>query len=379
MFDTKVLIPELRKQIGWRDHYDVLEVPALSAPLKISLTGEYFQDYHPVCDLKIVNAIKPDNQTMENYLDTKTNAAILQMCNEIILRKRRAEVTKGIISDTELIDEVASPSDTITSEGRFVGIAFKVLNTIGLKAQIKRFSLNLTTNQTLTVYLYHSSQKEALDTFSVVTENVPKIAWFSDKIINLEARNSAISGGIYYLGYYEEDLTGQALNVKEYDFEHWNCTSCNQRSDRKLSMGQIVENVEAMPFYCSDFTKLELPDPENIIIDYKYTWGLNVSMNLICDYTQFLIDNATSIKNLIGKSVVYAILKDAQYSQNLNFIEENVRLMIIRDLEGAKDSNYVNIADQLENEFIAVTYDQSSLSRICLASVAYHTPKYRQA
>ena len=379
MFDSKLVIPELRKLIGWREHYDVAQVPAFGdTTLGDSSTGEYYQDYHPICDLNIVKSVCPDNQNLETYLNEKTNAAILQMCNKILLDKREARISKGIIRDTELIDTTAWINDTITGESRFVGLAIKLMDNIGLKAVIKRFSGHFTTSQDLTFYLYHSSKKTPLKTFTL-SITAPDISWYDTEVIELSARLKDLSGGMYYFGYYEEDLTGFALNVSNYNWKSYQCVKCNQHSNRRANMSVVSNAVKIMPFYCINFTKLELPSPEDIIIDFNYTWGINLSMNVLCDYTQFLIDNAISMKNLIGLSVVYSILKDAQYTQNLNFIEENLRFQTVRDLEGAKDTNYVNIADQLDNEMKAVRYDQSSLSRTCLASFTYKTPLYNQA
>lgn len=377
MFNTALVITALNKLIGWRNHYDLTEVPALAASLNTSETGEFFQDYHPVCDLKVVNAIKPDNQDLDLYLQQKTDSAILQMVNEIILRKRDGRITKSIIQDTELIDSNAWTGDTIASSDRFVGLAIKTLNQIGLQAAIKRFSGHFTDNQTITFYLFHSSQKSHIKTYELVIDSAPDIKWFDTEEIILSARTKNISGGVYYFGYYEEDITGFALNVNNHNWT--TCGTCNGHSMRKRNMDVINNSVEVVPFYVDNFTKLELPSPENIEIDFDYTWGINFSMNVGCEYTQFILDNKISMKNIIGKSVVYAILKDCQYSQNLNFIEESVRHMIVRDLEGAKDSNYVNIADQLEREMKAVKFDQSKLSTSCLAADTYKTPNYGMA
>ena len=51
-------------------------------------------------------------------------------------------------------------------------------------------------------------------------------------------------------------------------------------------------------------------------------------------------------------------------------------MMIIRDLEGDKDTNYINIVDQLKDEIKAINFDHSKLSQPCLPCKNSNAPIY---
>jgi len=46
MFDNR-LIAELKKVVGWRDHFDTSQIPSLPRELTDTESGQYYQDFHP--------------------------------------------------------------------------------------------------------------------------------------------------------------------------------------------------------------------------------------------------------------------------------------------------------------------------------------------
>ena len=50
----------LRGLIGWKDHFDLTDIPALGAALNDSESGEYYQEKHPAVSLELISAMLPE-------------------------------------------------------------------------------------------------------------------------------------------------------------------------------------------------------------------------------------------------------------------------------------------------------------------------------
>ena len=75
MFDNRV-IAELKKVIGWKNHWDTTEIPTLPADYKATESGQYYQDYHPNVRLDYIQALLPSNYPLETFLDDIETSAI---------------------------------------------------------------------------------------------------------------------------------------------------------------------------------------------------------------------------------------------------------------------------------------------------------------
>jgi len=72
------------------------------------------------------------------------------------------------------------------------------------------------------------------------------------------------------------------------------------------------------------------------------------------------------LKNALYLKVLMKILKKIQYSMETNFVEEQLKMMITRDLEGDKETRYINIPMQYEKALKALKFEFSSVNKICL-------------
>ena len=87
MFDNRV-IAELKKVIGWSDHWDVSEIPSLPSELKVTESRQYYQEYHPSVRLDYIQALLPSNYPLTTFLDDIETTAIRQMLEKLVQEKK---------------------------------------------------------------------------------------------------------------------------------------------------------------------------------------------------------------------------------------------------------------------------------------------------
>lgn len=355
--------------IGWRDHYDTTEIPPLAESLKKSETGEYYQERHPALRLDLIKATLPSKRDLGEYLQEIEDGAIITVLNDLTESKELAKTSKTVVANDVIYNSEGWINDVIINESRFVGIRFRLTHIIGLKAVINRMALQLTQAQeNLTIYLYHSNKAKCLAKIPYTTVQGGDFKWL-EIMQELHADDEEISGGSFYLGYYQDDLVGQAIQYKKLNWRSGYCGSCDGGVNQ-ARYNSITRYVSMQPFYVPSTStavdKEYMFDPSSIIEVDDNNWGFNFNISVNCDLTNFWCDNRKSLKNIIGLMVTIRILKSMQYSQQINHIEEQLKMMIIRDLEGDKETNYVNLYQQYSRAVKALKFDHSSISKVCL-------------
>lgn len=369
MFNSEVVRPCLSNLIGWKDHYDLTDIPATPADLKISETGEYFQEIHPAMRLDLINSSLPSNRDLFDYLRETEEGAITEVLNDISELKKISKTTKEVVANDVIYNSEGWINDLILNESRFVGIRFRVMTSLGLKAVINRFALQLTGIQSdLKIYLYHSHKKEALEIFDYTTTVGGQFNW-SEIGWDLMADDKDLSGGSFYIGYYQDDLVGQAVRYDKLNWRTGFCGTCDGgvNQARYTSIAKYV-NMQSFYVVSANLDNVDrfMFDPESAIDSDTTNWGFNFNIAIKCDLSNFWCDNRLSLRAAIGLRVVYKILKGISFSNEINHIEEQLKMMIIRDLEGDKETRYINIVDQYNNALKAIKFDHSSINSVCL-------------
>lgn len=359
----------LKGLIGWRDHYDQQEVPQLSTELTESETGEYYQDLHPALRLDLISATLPRNRDLEDYLGEVEEGAITEILNDMTVKRQLDRTAKTLVANDIIYNSEGWVNDLIINESRFVGVRFRLALDIGLKAIVRRLALQFTQAQTnLTLYLYHSHKAQYLAKIDYTTATGGSFQWIEVNQ-DLHAYDETLSGGSFFLGYYQDDIAGQAIRYKKLDWRDGYCNSCDGGINQQRYTS-VSEYVNMQPFYVPNGSlaanKDFMFDPDSIIETDTNNWGFNFNISINCDLTRFWCDNRMSLKNILGLKVTMRILKMMQYSQQINHIEEQLKMYIIRDLEGDKETNYVNIYKRYSMALKAVIFDHSSISKVCL-------------
>jgi hypothetical protein len=274
------------------------------------------------------------------------------------------------LARNNLIYDNVLKNKPIINESRFVGVEFALNDTsVGIRAIINRVGLYLTTAQpSLTLYLFNSLQEDAVNTYTFTSVNANSFTWLETQI-NIDYQDSTgTDGGIWYLGYYQDDLVGQAIQYDVLNWQNGYCQKCDGGT-RSSKFNSISKYVNMSPFYVSGSSLPavgKLFDADDIVYNYTCNFGLNFNVSVVCNLSQFWIDNRLTMVNAIGKTVVLKILQMMKASSQISAIEQNVQFNIIRDLEGDRETQSVPFWQQAERSIKATNFDQSNINSTCV-------------
>ena len=370
MFDAQVVKECLAGLIGWRKHFDNADIPDFTdATLYDSETKEYYQDKHPALRLDFIKQSLPKNRDLEEYLKTTEEAAIVELLNDLSEHKKMKKVGEDLLGNDVIHNSQGFTNNTILSESRFVGVRFRVNSVLGLKMVVNRIGLQLTDAQTdLKLYLYNTTKKEPLKVITYTTTVGGQFNWI-DADLDLVYDSADLSGGDYYLGYYQDDLVGKAIKYDKLNWETGYCRTCDG-GGRQKAFKRITKYVQMESFYVPNANLDNIDrfmfDPNAAISSCETNWGFNFNISAVCDLTTFWCDNRKVLKNALALKLTFKILRDMQYSQQINYIEEQLKAMIIRDLEGDVATKYVNIAVKYERALKGLNFDLSNINPDCI-------------
>jgi len=368
MFDNRV-IAELKKVVGWKDHWDIAEIPALSAALTTTESGQYYQDYHPSVRLDYIQALLPSNYPLTTFLDDIESSAINQMLEKMITQKKLNNSGMDLARNDLIYDNILKDRPII-NESRFVGVEFSLnSDSIGLRAIIHRVGLYLTVAQpSLTLYLYSSLQASSVATYTYTSAVSNVFTWLAQEITLDYSDGSDNEGAVWYLGYYQDDLVGQAVLYDSLNWKNGYCRTCGG-GNRSTKYNSISRYLTMSPFYISATNVPAVGtmfDTDDMVYDYSNNFGFNFNISIVCNLTQFWIDNRSTMTNAIGKIVALKVLEMMKASSQISAIEQNVQINIIRDLEGDSDTRQVPFWAQVDRAVKTTNLDQANVNSTCV-------------
>lgn len=365
MRDSNKIAPFYEHLIGWRQFYDTDQIE-INEDLTESESGEYFQQKHPALQLDVIETCLPAKRDLNEYLSTTVKDATNEILNDIINYRKVRSFGKTLLEESILLNRYGFKKDLITNQNRFVGMQIRVKDLTALKAVVNEVGLQMSNSETLTLYLYHSSKTEPLKTFEITTTGSAQWDWSVQNLELSSFKRELYNGGVFIIGYYQSDLSGNAINYSDFNFERGVCGGCN---DSHLNTWRsIKDNFHVFPLYVPNgsFVKGEMFDLNDVIYSKSESYGLNFKFSVHCDLTDFFIQNRFTFKELLSLKVVYSVLNMMKFSQQINSIEENLKMMIIRDLEGDIETKLTNIPSRYDRELKAVSFDMSGLNSRCL-------------
>jgi len=367
MFKSSKVVPAYKNLLGWRQYQDSSIV--LPSTLTQTDSGEYYQQKHPVLQLDIIQSLIPPNLTLATYLENTVTDASNEIFNDLLQYRQLTEYGKTLLEQSVLLNRYGWVNDTITNQNRFVGFQIRTRSLTGLQTLINEIGLQFTGAETFELYLFHSSKAEPLDHFEVTTTGNGNFDWIK-KDLELSAFSSQeYNGGVFILGYYQEDVVSNAINYTSFNWNKGVCGGCN---DPHLSVWRSIQrNFHIYPIYvpAGSFVKGTMFDMQKMMFSEDQSFGLNLKLTVRCDLSDFFVQNKFVFKNLLSLKVVHKILNDMKFSQQINAVEENIKMMIIRDLEGDIDTKLTNIPTQYQKELKTVSFNISGINSKCLGCV----------
>ena len=278
---------------------------------------------------------------LSGFLEQKREEATRNVVTTVYNKKKNDRITKEMLDHLLIYNGVGRINDRIVKQDRIVGFEIRLLDAVNIKVILETIGLQLDTTQTspLTLYLYHSSQVDPVAEFTLDYNKPGSVQWFDtsddnvapndlDEVLKYEdfTEDKVIAGGAYYLVYYEEDLTGQAINYR-YDFRGGvNCRSCSRyNKDQYLKWSQFAY-IRPIQLASSAIEPGRTLFEINKIKDNIDTnWGLNLRLSTYCDLTDYFIRHPELFADAIARQLTTDLLRELANTTRNNLIAENIQ------------------------------------------------------
>ena len=246
------------------------------------------------------------------YLDDIYNEEITHLASRFINNSKEYLKQKTLLSNHSVIGGVADVSKTITKQGRFVGFVLNPHEGNNIVNTITRLGFLGDANDSgLKLYLYETSQDEPIAEFEFDYTTGLSLQWrsvssdFTIRYDNTTEGDSGVfSGGVgqkYILGYFEDDLT---CNAVEMEFN---------QSLKKFSVFGKYMGVYPIAIPASDLDGYKLPSDLLNLSSHitDTTHGLYFKFTAECDYTNLIVDNIELFAESLQYALAIRILEDA--------------------------------------------------------------------
>ena len=370
MFNPTIIQTCMTSLIGWRNDANTSVPQITNTALLTTDSGLFYNDFHPLLLIENISNTLPEDKTIDNYLTEKVNSGINKALTKVVLEKKLNESTKTLLNSSKMFDGIGRFQDTIVSNGRFVGVEVEIFPSYGSKVIVDKIGLQFTSAQTnLPIYIFHTSQLDPIKTVTATTTKANSLEWLtlSESIDFSYLSDSYDSGGMFYIGYFQDNISGQAIK-KDFNFIDGPCNTCRGGANLMKVWNERLNFVRIVPIEVAsgnlngtqmfDYTKRKYTPTNN--------FGLNFGVTVQCDISQYLCEQKMILTDLIGKQVAVDILNDMKHSTRLNRIANVSQNMIIRDLEGDRETFEPGLSKRLSDSVKAVDFDFSKIDSPCL-------------
>ena len=419
MYDSARLIQQFSGLVGFTQPYDP-SYGMVPEALTASSSGRYIQTTHPLCTLETIYNCAPEfaKFSYPNWQDTNYsksslvknvskiwrasaniatgypepgqagsdnwvevnpfamwlqdiyNSSILEMVADLIRLKKLDHSNRTLVDSLRLFDGLGSLNDRIVAKDRFVGFEINISKQEGLQVRIDKVGLQVDgVLAVLPIYLFHSSATEPLKTFNIASTTGSSFSWqaVQDCILKYY-EDSHDTDGCFYLGYSEKDL-GVVQAIKR--LSSWGkepCHGCNGWNHMSWSVWSqhFIVNAFSVDQQHFDYDEKTLFDTSKMVYQNDTNWGLNLSVVIGCDLTEFFVSNKSLFSDCLAMKICVKLLAAIGYTTRMNFINDKTKALAIADLSEKDKDSFLN---RYLNELQAVSVDFSGMSSDCLPCV----------
>jgi hypothetical protein len=375
MYNLITLTACLAPLLGFRQSPEgSIDEPQLAEALLAPAGAVAVQDIHPLLTLANIRAAAPQvpaagddiGAQLSTWLDQTRTAAVAKVLTAFATRKKLSGTGKTIIADVALTGRSGEYRRKVIKQGRFVGLALRgvvgrdvVLSITGLGTQFTEL------NPDFRLYLYHSSSNSPVATYDVPRENRVYFEW-TPVAITLPPITEG--GGEYRLGYFEDDLVGQAVDL-QHDFSTRPSTGGCCGSDFQLfdKYAALVQ-VRAFTAVASIDTD-ELPtDRVSYVTDSNF--GLNLRLSAVCDLSDYFCRYASVFTEALQLQLAVDLLRMMAFTMRNNAPASVANAHALMELNDkttpGSDHASPGLLSRLDAAMKALDVDLSGVSPKCL-------------
>ena len=263
---------------------------------------------------------------LSKYLIERRKEAIRTAIMDVYNTKKDNHIARETLGDLMLYDGAGNLNDLIVNKSQLVGLEIQLLENTGLEVILKQISLQLSAAQDIKLYLWHSSSEDAIAEIDLSYTKTFSVEWFDlDKTLKYRDLSNNLDNGLYYLGYYQDDIAVQAVR-KRFNFGSIPCGTCSQYNRKAYRRYSQYVRVRAFRI-SSPPANQKLWNIDNTVYETDNNWGLNLRIQPNCNITQFIIDKKQVFADLISWQLRYNLLSEVANTTRSNNISEQTKTL----------------------------------------------------
>lgn len=347
MYDISTITTNLTGLVGWRQPL-VAKFAILDAANLSSSSSLIFQGVHSLVTIENLFNSLPQFDS-----DADFNTHLLNMQKDAITKavqnvfQKKKPDTKSLLDKLRLYDHANVKDDFIENvANRWVGYEIDLAKNNNIKVVIDALGSEFDGVKTgVTIFLFHSSQKDAVVTFDLDTiESDSKF----DDLTGFVMDYLTFVGGTYYIGYKQDDLSPVRALGRGFD-------TSEQANKPK--------HFDIQPIRVENYTGTDLFDIDDIEISSE-THGLNFEFTTTVDITNLISDQKIVFANLIMMQMGVDVLQVIINSIRTNAIKQEGRQMAILELKGTDENKEIGLEFRLEKAYEETEFDFSALDSL---------------
>lgn len=336
--DYTLLKSEFFGLVGFRD-----ATGTLSTSLKASSSGKYFGSVDPLITIENLTAIKNPNQTIDEFLTDIVQDGIVGMIDDWKTFKTLSGSGRNLLDYDTMIK--CEPTQELSDWSNIGGLMFRTRDSQSLVYDFQ-LSLHLVESASIAIKVFESGQNDPVHEQTLEYDTPKSIKWF-DIGYQLKGQKT------YYIVY---DMTGvQAYNNMDYSYfpKGRFCTSIGIRHDFGIdNLWDVTQHTEV--------------ENDN--------FGLNLKVNITCDYTALLVKQKNIFADALCKKVGIMLLESlaANPHAKVNKNEANISPAAIRykiDGYGSEKNNSkmdYSLMRLYNDSLKAISFDTAGIDKYCI-------------
>ena len=295
--------------IGWRSE-TVTGLPTIDSDNAKSDSGMYFQDFSGLVTVENIFNCQQD----PNISDANFNTYLVNLVKAATIK-----VLTAIFNNEDFVEnKVLYPFEsdwktTIPNNDSFVGFEIQLPKRKDLAWVINSVFTSFNGAGNVKLLLFHSSKKAPIKDETIAVEENNE----TETKLNWNLNQFDYSGGSYYIGYLQSEITSEAVDR---DWDKANVQSC-------------FNTLRMHPVSYPNWTTETLFDVEELDNESE-TYGLNFDITAYKDYSNIVERNKQRFVNAIGYQVAGDVLDLILKSVRTNRIERITEGQVLFEMEG---------------------------------------------
>lgn len=363
---NKQKVRELFGLVGFKPFSNTTIPESLNANLQESRSGIMVNDKHALLTPENIWKIKPTVNELNTYLEEIYYTSINDLLSVTFTKKKTEKVTKSIFEDRNMFKGAGRFLDLENKQGRFVGFKITPHQYKNIVIRINRIGVQFTQLENIPFYLYKEGTKQPLQTFNIQNPLLSSFYWHTENLLLEFDDHTNYPAGSYYLGYYEDDLTGQAVkrNLMHHS-ERKNCGYCNNYEYDSFRLYGKYFKVQPIEVANGGLDGTNLFDIGQVAYSSTNNYGLNLSFSVFCDLSRFIIQNEDVLADALAFQIGLKLLESFAYNIEVSGDSARLAQLAMVALDSDKNGN-VGYRKMYENFVKGLDFDFSDLSSPCL-------------